>query len=231
MAKVTIIAPGDTKGVNILKSNSNYNTAHDATAGTNTGNADNKFTIHGKAGSNYLIRRGILLYDFRTFDDVPPKIKIVKAHLVANDITESAAQTGGDKVRVAWLSDPNTFGDTHANDYSKTRYATNSYTSAQQLNNGADGEIINLNNRNLLRQLEKAINNRTYLHLVVRNELDFQDTASTGNNRTFFDRPNADNNPLKLIITYKSFSRKMGGTGGFAGTHIASAKGTGFGSF
>ena len=231
MAKVTIIAPGDTKGVNLLKTNSNYDTAHDATAGTNAGNADTKFTIHGKSGSNYLIRRGILLYDFRAFDDVPAKIRVVKAHLVANDVTENAAQTGGDKIRVAWLSNPNTFGATHANDYNKTRYATNSYTSAQQLNNGADGEMIKLDNRNLLRQLEKAINNRTYLHLVVRNELDYQDTTSTGNNRTFFDRPNADNNPLKLIITYKSFSRKMHGMLGFGGSHIVSAKGSGFGSF
>jgi hypothetical protein len=59
----TLTAPGDTTGKNILKSGTNYNTVHDATAGTNAGNADNKFTLNAKSGSNYFIRRGILIYD------------------------------------------------------------------------------------------------------------------------------------------------------------------------
>tara|TARA_R110002110_G_C13263286_1_gene701040 strand:- start:110 stop:805 length:696 start_codon:yes stop_codon:yes gene_type:complete len=231
MPKKTITAPGTTKGVNILKSNTNYNTAHDATAGTNAGNGDTKFTIHGKAGSNYLIRRGILLYDFRP-TIFPGTISIVKAQLILNDITENAAQTGGDKIRVAWMSNPNTFGATHANDYNKTRYDAATYTSAQQLANGADGEIINLDNRKLLKQIQKAFNQKTFLHLVVRNELDYQDTTSTGNNRTFFDRPNADNNPLQMRIFFRTFSSYASmGKAGFGGTDISPPNGVGFGSF
>ena len=37
-----LTAPGDTAGKNILKSGTNYNTVHDASAGTNAGNTDNK---------------------------------------------------------------------------------------------------------------------------------------------------------------------------------------------
>ena len=226
----TLTAPGDTAGVNLLKSNSNYNTAHDATAGTNAGNADNKFTLHAKSGSNYFLRRGILIYDFRStlFSD---KISVVKAQLILNDVSELAPQTGGDKIRIAWISSPNTFGSFHANDFHKNRYDAATYTSAQQVDNAADGEIINLDNRRLLNQLQKAINTKTYLHLVARNELDYQDTTPTGNNRVWFDRPNADDAPLQLKIFYRTLSsRAHSGRGGFAGTDIKTPDGVGFGS-
>jgi len=233
----TLTAPGDTAGVNLLKSNSNYNTAHDATAGTNAGNTDNKFTLHAKAGSNYFVRRGILIYDFRG-SPLPPGVKVIRAQLIVNDVSELAPQTGGDKVRVAWVFNPNTFGSFHANDYNKARYAAASYTSAQQLDNGADGEIINLNNRMLLNRLQRAINQKTFLHLVIRNELDYQDTTPTGNNRAWFDRPNADDNPMQLRIFYRVKNRRKhhasgpGGvaTSGFSGTSIFGGTNSGFSS-
>ena len=232
-----LTAPGDTAGKNILKSGTNYNTVHDASAGTNAGNTDNKFTLNAKAGSNYFIRRGILIYDFR---DTPiiAGIKVIRAQLIVNDVSELAAQTGGDKVRVAWLSNPNTFGDFHANDYAFSRYDATTYTTAQQLNNGADGEVIRLNNRRLLDQLEKAINDKTFLHLVIRNELDYQDTAATGNNRAWFDRPNADDNPMQLKIFYrvKHSRNNIGGSGigrtsrsGFQGEQTFAGTNTGWG--
>ena len=231
----TITAPGDSKGGNLLKSNTNYNTAHDATAG-GTVQTDNKFTIHGKAGSNYLIRRGVLLYDFSTAQ-IPRGAKVMGAQLILNDVTENAAQTGGDKIRIGWLYNPNTFGDIHSNDYDKARYSAASYTSAQQIDNGASGEIIRLDNKVLLNRLQHAINNKTYLHLVIRNELDYQDTTSTGNNRTFFDNLD-DNNPMQLRIFYRAINsrRNMGcGTGrasksGFGGASMYSGTNSGFGN-
>jgi hypothetical protein len=120
-----------------------------------------------------------------------------------------------------------TFGDFHANDYNKARYDTTTYTTAQQLNNGADGEIIKLNNRKLLNQLQKAINGKTFLHLVLRNELDFQDTAATGNNRAWFDRPNADDNPMQLRVFYRIINNRKNaggrGAGGVASAGIGGA--------
>ena len=232
----TLTAPGDTAGKNILKNGTNYNTVHDASAGTNAGNADNKFTLHAKAGSNYFVRRGILIYDFRG-TPIQSGIRVLRAQLVVNDVSELAPQTGGDKVRVAWVFNPNTFGDFHANDFAFARYDSTTYTSAQQLDNGADGEIIRLDNRRLLNQLQKAINNKTYLHLVLRNELDYQDTTPTGNNRAWFDRPNADDNPMQLKIFYQVInSRKFVGAGGgrrssksgFQGGNISSGTSTGF---
>ena len=231
-----LTAPGDTAGVKLLKNGSDYDTVHDATAGTNAGNTDNKFTLHAKAGANYFVRRGILLYDFR---DAPidSGIKVIRAQLIANDVSELAPQAGGDKVRVAWISNPNTFGSFHANDYNKARYATLSYSSAQQLDNGADGEIINLDNRMLLNRIQRALNQKTYLHLVVRNELDYQDTTPTGNNRVWFDRPNADDAPLQLRIFYRiqNNRRIAGGRGaggvasaGFGGTDLFCGTNSGF---
>ena len=92
-----ITAPNDTAGKNLLKNGNNYNTVHDATAATNAGNADTKFTLHAKSGSNFFIRRGILLYDFRespaTRGDLPRQIKIFRAQLIVNDVSELAYLT------------------------------------------------------------------------------------------------------------------------------------------
>ena len=83
---------------------------------TNNGNADNKFTLNAKSGSTFYIRRGILLYDFRQ-SPVPSGIRITRAQLIVNDVIEGAPQTGGDKVRVAYISNPKTFGSIKAQDY------------------------------------------------------------------------------------------------------------------
>mgnify|MGYP003124170488 CR=1 FL=1 len=224
----TLIAPGSSIGRNLLRSNSTYNTAHDH-AQAQSVNTDNKFTLHAKSGSTYYIRRGILLYDFRS-TVFPEKIKIVKAHLVLNDIQEQAPQTGGDKVRVAWVFNPNTFGSVHKNDYSAARYAAATYTSAQQVNNSTDGQIINLDNRQLLNQIQKAFNNKTWLHLAVRNELDYQDTTPTGNNRAWFDNLDDDDPPLLRIFYRTHTARSHAGRGGFGGTDIKTPKGSGFGT-
>ena len=82
----TLTAPGDTKGANLLKNNSNYNTAHDATAAA-TVNTDHKFTLHAKSGANYFLRRGVLLYDFRGAV-LPAGIKVLRAQLIVNDVIE-----------------------------------------------------------------------------------------------------------------------------------------------
>ena len=237
MPNKTLTAPGDTVAKNILKNGNNYNTVHDAVAGTNAGNADNKFTLNAKSGSNYFIRRGIIVYDFSQ-SPLPQGVKVLRAQLILNDVIEGAAQTGGDKIRVAWLFNPKTFGGMHANDYSKARYAASSYTSAQQLNNGADGAIINLDNRLLLNRLQTAINQKTFLHLVVRNELDYQDTQATGNNRVWFDRPTGDNNPMQIRIFYRinnarrnnRSSRRAMSRSGFGSESISAGASGGFGS-
>tara|TARA_R110000824_G_scaffold112449_9_gene261619 strand:- start:669 stop:1382 length:714 start_codon:yes stop_codon:yes gene_type:complete len=223
MPKTTLTAPGDTVGVNIMKNGTNYTTVRDASAGTNAGNADNKFTLNAKSGSNFFIRRGILLYDFRGVP-ITRGVRVIKAQLILNDISELAPQTDGDKIRVGWLNDPNTFGTTHANDYSKARYSSQ-YTSAQQLNNAADGEIVEIDNGFLLHKIQDAINNKSWLHLVVRNQLDYANTTATGNNRVWFDRPNVDDNPLQLRIFYRVIDGRRNQGGGPGG-----GSASGFGS-
>ena len=226
MPKITIITPGSaTVGVNILKSGTNYTTVRDATAGTNAGNEDNKFTLNAKAGSNFFIRRGILLYDF-TGAELPRNIKITRADLIMSDVNESAAQTNGNKITIGWIFDPNTFGSIHENDYNRARYKAAHYTSGQELANGADGEVVNLDNKLLLAQLEQAINNKTFLHLVARNLMDFANTTATGNNRVWFDRPNADHAPLRLRIYYSQQSERTH----FGGSGTGRASTSGFGA-
>jgi len=238
MPNKTLTAPGDTVGKNLLKSGGTYSTVRNSTNATNNGNADNKFTLNAKSGSTFFVRRGILLYDFRQ-SPVPSGIKITRAQLIINDVIESATQTGGDKVRVAHVFNPKTFGAIKAQDYQFSRFDTSTYTSAQQLNNGADGEIIHLDNRRLLNELQRAINQKTFLHLVIRNELDYQGTTPTGVNRAWFDRPNADDNPLQLRFFYRinNLTRNPGGRGaggvassGFGGVDMFCGTNSGFGN-
>ena len=236
----TLTAPGSTVGVNLLKNGTNYTTVRNATAGTNAGNADNKFTLNAKAGSNYFVRRGILLYDF-SGSPITQGIKVIKAQLILNDVVESAGQTHGDKIRVGWIDDPNTFGAVHANDYSRARHSTSIRTSIQQVDNGADGEIIELDNGALLKKLQDAINNKTWLHLYVRNQLDIANTTPNSSTaaKVWFDRPNADDNPLQLKVWYRIINnrRNMGGggigrasTSGFGGSDLFCGTSSGFGN-
>ena len=236
MPNKTITAPGSTVAVNILKNGTNYADVRNATAGTNAGNADTKFTLNAKSGSNYFIRRGMLLYDFSTVD-IPRGVKVLRAHLVLNDVSESAAQGTGDMIRVSWIDSPNTFGGIHANDYNRNRTSTDTATSAQSVNNGADGEIIQLDRPNLLIQLAHALNNRTWLHLCIRNQLDWSGTTPTGMNKVWFDRPNADDNPLQLVVYYAIDDLKTNiGSGangrasnsGFGGANIFAGTSSGF---
>ena len=238
MPKKTITAPGSTVGVSILKTGTNYTTVRDAAAGAIK--AENKITLNAKSGSNFFIRRGVLLYDFAGVP-IPQGIRVVKAQIILNDVVEAAAQTGGDKIRVGWISDPNTFGAVHANDYDRTRHSTSIRTSAQQVDNGADGEIIELDNGALLKKLQDAINNKTWLHLYIRNQLDIANTTPNSSTaaKVWFDRPNADNNPLQLKIWYRIInSQRNPGSGpggacssGFGGDSVFGGTTSGFFQF
>ena len=221
----TLTAPGSTVGVNILKSGTNYTTVRNATAGTNAGNEDNKFTLNAKGGSNYFLRRGVLLYDF-TGVPITQGIRVVKAQLILNDVVETAGQTNGDKIRVGWIFNPNTFGAVHANDFDRSRYSGNHWTSDQQVDNGADGEIINLDSGDLLKEMQAAINGKTWLHLVVRNTNDVANTTpnSSTAGKVWFDRPNADDNPLQLRVFYRLINNRRN-----MGVGISRASQSGFG--
>ena len=87
----------------------------------------------------------------------------------------------------------------------------------------------------LPQELQNAINNKTYLHLVVRNELDYEDTTATGNNRTWFDNLD-DDNPAQLRIFYRAINnRRNVGSGisritksGFGGASMYAGTNSGF---
>ena len=237
MPKKTLISPEGSLTKNALKNGSNYNTVHDATAAASI-NDDNKLTLHAKAGANYFVRRGIIVYDF-TGVPMEQNIRVIRARLILNDTNVLSPQTDGNKVRVGWIFNPNGAGTIHVNDYDKARYAAASYTTAQAVANGVDGAPVVLNNRMLLTQLEKAINNKQHLHLVIRNQLDYADTTATGNNRVWFDgMGDSFNDDMKLEIWYRRLSAKRNSGGGvhrtsrsgFTGVSTFSGTNSGFGN-
>ena len=250
MPNKTITAPGDTKAENIGNAGgtgASYASVRNATTPSASliGNFRQSQVRHVSSSNKYFITRGLVLYDF-TGSPIEQGIRVQRAELILNDVTVQVETTNGDKITVGHVFNPNTFGSLHANDYSRARYSTgattqDTRTSAQQMTNGADGAIVTLDNRNLLKQIEKAINGKTYLHLVIRNALDSGNATPGSNetNRVWFDRPNADDNPMQLRVYYRIINnqRNIGGggigrasTSGFGGTNLFCGTSSGFGN-
>ena len=231
---IAAFTPGGTsEGKTSTKNSSNINTARDATAGGSI--ADNtSFAIARKAGSKYHFFRGIFIFDFSTGGNVGipnvirnQRIRVFRADLLLSDTSVSAADSGGDKLVVSHIHDPNTFGTWHANDYSDARYSK--HTSAQTIANGADDAVFRLDNRLLLREIENAINRRIKIHLATRNYLDSSGGTPTGMNKIMFDDVD-DDDPLIMKIYFKSYdaSKFAGNRGGFSGGNIKTFSGGGF---
>ena len=246
MPRKTITAPGDTKAENIANvggSGATWDYVHGDTSPSSILADNNRMTTvrHISASNRYSITRALILYDFRG-SPIERDIKIARAELILNDLVVAAGTTNGDKLTVGHVFNPNTFGSLHKDDYSLARYSVgggrgDSRTSAQQFTNGADGAILTIDNQILLKEIEKAINRKTYLHLVVRNELDSSDTAPGSGelSRIWFDRPNADDNPMRLRLFYRIINNRKnpgarpGGVArGFRGSSLFAGTNSGF---
>tara|TARA_R110002020_G_scaffold165088_3_gene352371 strand:- start:29 stop:793 length:765 start_codon:yes stop_codon:yes gene_type:complete len=253
MPKKIIEAPGDTRQKPLAAgAGTDWDERHalDGSSGVSVqgGTSGNRINQARKSGSNYFITRGALVYDYRDAT-LPRGIKVVRAHLFIGGTASSAADTGGDKIRIGVISNPTNAGvvTIAATDYDLARYDSNSYTSAQTVTNsiGARGGTLQLDNKGLLMYLERAINEKDVLYLGIRNELDFQDDASgvTGTNRAWFAPPHAQGGSfhvsthVQLHVFYRIINNQRniggGGTGragksSFGGTNIFAGTSCGF---
>ena len=238
MARKILTDPGTSATNNAFKNGTNYTTVRNAAAAASITD-DNKLTLNAKSGSNFFVRRGIVVYDFTGTFGVS-NIKVQRAYLLLSDTIVAAGQTNGDKIRVGWLHNPNTLGSIHVNDYNQARALAANFTSEQAVANGADNAVIKLNNATLLRKLEKAINNHSYLHLMIRSQLDYANTTPTAANgsKVWFDGiGDTFNDDLKLVIVYKkqgsrtNAGRPRSSSSGMSETHISAGTKSGFGGF
>jgi len=237
-----IINPGDTVSRGLQKVGAGYDAVHDAVSAT--GLIGRKHAWHSKPGSNYQIIRGAVLYDFRSIS-IPVGVRVIKAQLLLSDTFAGAAQTNGDKIQVGWIFNPASFGSVSTTDFNKSRFSPVHNTSAQTVTNSADNVVIEIDNRLLLQKIQDQINAKTYLHLIIRNNLDVLDTEPTGLNRISFDMPSGIgsstasdfNDPLKLRLFYRILGDKVnvGGRGaggvasaGFGGTDLFCGTNSGF---
>ena len=237
-----IINPGDTVSRGLQKVGTDYDAVHDAVSAS--GLIGRKHAWHSKPGSNYQIIRGAILYDFRSIA-IPAGVRIIKAQLLLSDTFAGETQTNGNKVQVGWIFNPASFGSVSTTDFNKSRFSPVHNTSAQTVASGADNVIIEIDNRFLLQKIQDQINAKTYLHLIIRNNLDVLDTEPTGLNRISFDMPSGIgsstasdfNDPLKLRLFYRILGDKVnvGGRGaggvasaGFGGTSLFAGTNSGF---
>ena len=218
-----IINPGDTVSRGLQKVGAGYDAVHDAVSAT--GLIGRKHAWHSKPGSNYQIIRGAVLYDFRSIS-IPVGVRVIKAQLLLSDTFAGAAQTNGDKIQVGWIFNPASFGSVSTTDFNKSRFSPVHNTSAQTVTNSADNVVIEIDNRLLLQKIQDQINAKTYLHLIIRNNLDVLDTEPTGLNRISFDMPSGIgsstasdfNDPLKLRLFYRIINNRRNPGAGPGGT-------------
>jgi len=227
---------GVSEGKTTTKNNNNVATARGHTQGS-TPTDNTNFAIARKQGSKYHFFRGLFIFDFSNIPASDLKgIKVIRAGLVLSDLSVSAADSGGDKMVVSHIHNPNSYGSWGSYDYNNTRYSK--HTSAQTLTNGDDNFLFELDNRALLKQLQDTINNRTRLHLVTRNNIDYAGGTPTGTNSIVFDDVD-DNAPLKLRIFYRTIPARRYTSGGgrrasrsgFGGDTISAGTSGGFGVF
>ena len=142
---------GSSEGKTSTKNSSNINTARNgAQGGSITDNTN--FAIAMKSGSKYHFYRGIFIFDFSTGGNVGipnvirnQRIRVFRADLLLSDTVVATADSGGDKLVVSHIHNPNTFGTWHSKDYSNARYSK--HTSGQTIANGADDVVFRLDNR------------------------------------------------------------------------------------
>ena len=209
-----------------------------------------------------------------TTDHPAGKIKILKAFFVANDvyttmqpggafpysyesyITGSDLIPDGAKGSLIYVQTQGVIGTTsvtHLANYDLYWWDDATLSGPTFIYGGiseedADGRIIPLNNRLLLKDLETAINQKTWIRIGFRDAYDVQGSdpvtaANTGSMtlkqiQTIFDPPDHrytqasayEDEPLELHIIYKVYSpaSKLGRSA-FSGGDIKSTGGSGFG--
>ncbi len=228
---------GVSEGKTVYKQHSSVATVRAFAQGQASASDDTNFAIARKQGGNYIFYRGLFIFDFSNLPANDLRgIKIVRAGLVLSDISVAAADSGGDKMVVSHIHNPNSFGSWGKQDYDNSRYSK--HTSAQTLTNGADNFLFELDNVALLKQLQNAINNRSRIHLATRNNIDYAGGTPTNLNRILFDDVD-DDAPLKLRIFYRTMPARRYTSGGgrrssksgFGGDTISAGTSGGFGAF
>jgi len=239
---------------------SSYDNIHDADEGREGRKGEiivynNKSTLPGRPGqpdiTSFSISRGFVSYDFsrvdiidgktgavrsKGFDGVPTNIKILKANLLlSNGVRlEGPGDAGGDKIVVGIYRDSRgrpTEARIRTAEYGESEQDISSFTRPIQLPDRSR-TVVPLENRKLLNALENAINEKSFVHLCIRNHLDFIDFEPTSVNSIFFEAPDVARRSFVLEIIFQTNSARFEqGKGAFGGSNIRNASGKGFGSF
>lgn len=215
MPVLTFEPTGDWQGV--YKTNSNRTTARDAATGTLVSTGNERLGYTRKQGSNYTITRGILKFDFRRQSMSGAQIRrlkhiqVVGAQLKTTFSGVSAGDTGGNIIRLQHLFAPGNYGSIATSDYDRARYefATSETTVSNAL------ITIDLDDRRILRELQRALNAGKYFYLAMVGKLDYDNTNFSGNNKYNCEDFNSGSPKPELIIRTRTLShRKFTGTQG-----------------
>ena len=215
MPVLTFEPTGDWQGV--YKTNSNRTTTRDAATGTLLDAGNERLGYTRKQGANYTITRGILKFDFRRQSMSGAQIRrlkhiqIVSAQLKTTFSSVSAGDTGGNIIRLQHLFAPGNYGSIATSDYAKDRYqfATSETTVSNAL------ITIDLDDRRILRELQRALNAGKYFYLAMVGKLDYDNTDYSGNNKyNCEDFASGSPKPELIISTRTLGHRKFTGTQG-----------------
>ena len=155
MPVIEFVPAGISEGKRTNASSNNIATARAKTTGGSVSD-DTLWAAARKQGSNYVFWRGQLIFDFSQGPQIlrrmGRKIKIVRAALILSDGIVNSADTGGNKLVISHIHNPNSYGTWHSKDFDRARMSK--HTSAKVITNGEDNKLFSLDNRGLLRELE-----------------------------------------------------------------------------
>ena len=189
-------------------------------------------------GGLYRIRRQLATIDFSTvIPRIPQGVRVVKLQLGISETASSSntlSDTHGDKIRVGHLFNPTTPGTIETGDFDIARHDLTSFSDALQIANNTNNQIFDISNKKLMNQMQKAINNKSVIHLSFLNELDYSNIEPTAGQNIVksgtLHKLGAGSMFLRVFYRTNS-SRFQQGRGAFAGTDIRNSTGKGFGTF
>jgi hypothetical protein len=215
MPSIIFEPTGDWQAVN--KTHSNRTTARDASTGTLVSTGNERLGFTRKSSGQYTITRGILKFDFRRNSMSGAQIRrlkhihIVGARLNTTFSSLGAGDTGGNIIRLQHLFTPGNYGSIATTDYDRSRhqFATSEITVSNAL------VTMELDDRRILRELQRSLNAGRYFYLVMVNKLDYDNSNIASTNKFNCEDFNSGSPKPELTIHYRTLNhRKFTGTQG-----------------
>ena len=183
-----------------------------------------------KAGSSWNNYRGFLYFDFSDLPSAIIGMRLNRLTLTFKVTNASAGDTDGNKFRLFSLDAENSGFDAVVGDYNGFRSPR---TKVLEIDSTGANKSVQITDVPFLRSIEKRINKKQDIHLMMRNLYDITGTPTSTNNLTVHDpKTGTAGDRPRMTLHFTPYRPGTGTTGtGFGGATTSAAAGTGFNTF